>query len=591
MSMSLPVRRIACWCLTLLLGAGPADAARRALIIGVDDYRDLDTVSTTRRLMTDLRGAVNDARGIEEALREYYGFGDADILALTNRQATRKAILAAIQAWLIDGTEKGDLVVLYFSGHGARVPDFDFDERDGCDEAWVPHDAVLTATSVADSRVILDDEVGTLLAQAEDRTVVVIVDACYSGTSTRSIGRRRVAALKETPARGPAKYVGLERLPQRCGLSDDAGSGEPSWTQSSHEIVLTSSSAGQISRERVRPDGEFVGVFTSALLEAMSRTPAPTYFDLYRVARAIVRDDFGESQEPQLQLPGAASRYVTAFSPSEAVRPPSTDRTPPNLVRERLLLRVEDLSADDGAHTRRLREELAVLPYVELTTGPYFDRLVRGSVDRRGSYLLRLLTRSGDAVPFEPIASAREATAQMGSRLEYAYLTKRLNRLWVPAPSFRVDLAAAGDRRDFYLGESLVFEVAADRDCYILLYNVDSSGNANLVFPNQYEDDNFLPAGHRVTLPTEAMRREQFEFRFFPPAGEEAFTLVATSSPLDLARLRDGRALNSPAPGDALNSTSPSRALTQALLETVAGAVAPGFRWGEDTVVLRSHRR
>lgn len=72
---------------------------------------------------------------------------------LMDHNATRDNIDLAITEWLVDNVTSGDLVVVYFSGHGAHIQDYDGDEEDGLDEFIVPFDAVMQSNS----NIIIDD--------------------------------------------------------------------------------------------------------------------------------------------------------------------------------------------------------------------------------------------------------------------------------------------------------------------------------------------------------------------------------------------------------------------------------------------------
>ena len=52
----------------------------------------------------------------------------------------------------MEGSESGDSLVFYFSGHGLRQPDFNNDERDGFDETICPVDFMQEG-------MILDNEI------------------------------------------------------------------------------------------------------------------------------------------------------------------------------------------------------------------------------------------------------------------------------------------------------------------------------------------------------------------------------------------------------------------------------------------------
>ena len=85
--------------------AGPAAAeTRRALVIGIDDYRNV----------SKLQKAVGDARAMKAAL-ERLGF-EVDILANPDRRAFNVGISAFTQK-----LKAGDTALVHYSGHGLAV--------------------------------------------------------------------------------------------------------------------------------------------------------------------------------------------------------------------------------------------------------------------------------------------------------------------------------------------------------------------------------------------------------------------------------------------------------------------------------------
>ena len=123
---------------------------KRALCIGVNRFSD--------RELPPLRGAVNDARTLSLVLMRDFGFEPRDVLVLTDAQATKSAVLAALGA-LLDGARPGDDLVLFASTHGSHVPDQDGDEDDGYDEVLVAHDHDW------ERAVLTDDELTRALAR------------------------------------------------------------------------------------------------------------------------------------------------------------------------------------------------------------------------------------------------------------------------------------------------------------------------------------------------------------------------------------------------------------------------------------------
>lgn len=163
-------------CFTLL--AAPVVAGDRALLIGLGNYQNLPAEFS-------LPGPANDLIAMQKLLTERLGFDRASIRVLKDGQATRAEILSSMNGWLVDATKPGDRVYLYFSGHGLQVKDTDGDEADGLDEAIAPADIAAGETDWQGA--VLDDEIDAVLERLKGRAVTVVIDACHSGTISRSL--------------------------------------------------------------------------------------------------------------------------------------------------------------------------------------------------------------------------------------------------------------------------------------------------------------------------------------------------------------------------------------------------------------------
>jgi hypothetical protein len=165
------------WILCFVHVPAPADAASRALLIGINQYTGVPP----------LRGSVNDVAFLSEVLSSRFGFAAKDVETLIDGQATRAGILSALDR-LAARSAPGDLVYLHFSGHGSQVRDRNGDEADGQDETIVPQDG--RTQGVPD---ITDDEIGDKLKAIRAKSVIVVLDSCHSGTATRALGAKSSA--------------------------------------------------------------------------------------------------------------------------------------------------------------------------------------------------------------------------------------------------------------------------------------------------------------------------------------------------------------------------------------------------------------
>lgn len=160
--------------LTLAILASPSSADRRALVVGIDEFQNPK--------VRPLACCVNDAGAYRDLLLRSFGFGIEEVRFLTNREATRDGILAALNA-LAEGAGEGDIRVFIFAGHGTRVRDQSGDESDGdgLDEALVPNDALSMKA------LVLDDEIQAALEKAPRAEWTVLLDCCHAGTATKDL--------------------------------------------------------------------------------------------------------------------------------------------------------------------------------------------------------------------------------------------------------------------------------------------------------------------------------------------------------------------------------------------------------------------
>ena len=86
-------------------------------------------------------------------------------------------------AWLRRHVTSNDTVIVYFSGHGTKVPDRDREERDGQDEAIRLLDAKL-----------IDDDFSREMNTLPTKHVIAFIDSCFSAglskSGTHTFGRR-----------------------------------------------------------------------------------------------------------------------------------------------------------------------------------------------------------------------------------------------------------------------------------------------------------------------------------------------------------------------------------------------------------------
>jgi tetratricopeptide (TPR) repeat protein len=164
---------------TFLFGQDPITnhsvEERYAVVVGVSQYKN-------RRY--DLNYSDKDAIDFQEVLIKFGNFKKENTKLLLNSDATRENIRKIFEGWLKAKLKQNDLLVVFFSGHGAQLPDTDGDENDGIDECLVPYD--FDASDF--SSVIVDDTFAYWIKNLQSSKILIIFDNCFSGGAAKQKG-------------------------------------------------------------------------------------------------------------------------------------------------------------------------------------------------------------------------------------------------------------------------------------------------------------------------------------------------------------------------------------------------------------------
>lgn len=178
----------------------PADVDiedKYGLVVGISEYKYEEKCPKLK-----LKYAAKDARAFKELLvSDKYGRFDEDkVTLLTNEEATRESIDRELQR-LVTEANKNDLVVIYYSGHGAPGPDYNDDEKDSQDEYYITYGTRPESKNSIFLTAYRDDSFADRVKSLRSNQVAVFLDSCYSGGATKSIKGFSVKGL-ETPKRG-----------------------------------------------------------------------------------------------------------------------------------------------------------------------------------------------------------------------------------------------------------------------------------------------------------------------------------------------------------------------------------------------------
>ena len=302
------------------VSAASAKGKKYGLFVGINAYAGG---------INPLKGCVNDATKMREAMMTKFGFKEADTTLLTDAAATREAILASLLKYqTMAGV--GDILVFHYSGHGTLFPDEYSEEqdetkliymeapnddgemeviyeRDTYDSAIVPVDARSRTSGKPWRNLILDDELYAISSAVTRKgaQVVLISDSCHSGSIDRakkSEATPRVQTLEQVFGVRKFSELALEKpaiskagrttLPPVKGLY----------------LTMTGSKDDEFSLD-ASFNGVPMGLFTAMLLANMPKTVSPrkpvttTYQQLMAavsLAVATQATKWESNQNPQL---------------------------------------------------------------------------------------------------------------------------------------------------------------------------------------------------------------------------------------------------------------------------------------------------
>jgi hypothetical protein len=266
------------------------------LLIGINNYRFAGTGG-----VSNLLGCVNDAENMRALLVGKFEFPDdpEHLRLLKNEQATHQAIVDGIEQ-LIARTSVGDVVVIYFAGHGSQMKDTSGTRINGLDETIVPHDSRDPARRVFD---ISGNELDGLIDRLSAKTanVTVVLDSCQSGTMLKDAAIRSRSVRAGYPRFIPPDTRDPPPPTKPPAMVATRGVGvRPSTAK---WALIAGSRADELSNE-YEERGRREGAMTHTLVETLkSARPGATYRDVMDIVMGRVSEMF-PSQHPQLEGAG-----------------------------------------------------------------------------------------------------------------------------------------------------------------------------------------------------------------------------------------------------------------------------------------------
>lgn len=278
-----------CFYLLLFLPHEIFAQKKHALLIAINQYEPAGGIPAGssagfRSGFGNLDGCINDAQAVKSLLLSRFGFSQDNITEVYNQEATRKRIMDEVAA-LTQRTNSGDVVFIFYAGHGSQQPNSLSPEADKLDETLVPADAwknPLSDIRDKEQRVWYNN----LLKKGAN--VTVIFDCCHSGSMSRG----------GEPVYARPKFRKIEQNPNDA--KDGTLPPDPVSIAGDRLLVISAAQDFELAAEASDSEGKPHGAFSMALMTAMAQVPADmSAGNIFTAVRNILKSN-GVGQEPQI---------------------------------------------------------------------------------------------------------------------------------------------------------------------------------------------------------------------------------------------------------------------------------------------------
>lgn len=127
-------------------------------------------------------------------------------------------------------------------------------------------------------------------------------------------------------------------------------------------------------------------------------------------------------------------------------------------------------------------------------------------------------------MPEKSVAPAQTSAKTAKDIVEVASAIENANK------DFGLKLSIVNDKTSFAVGEEIRFTFSAERDCYVTLLDIGTSGKVHKLFPNKWHESNKVEKGKSYAIPPDGA---DFVFKVHGPAGKEYVKAIATLKPVE----------------------------------------------------------
>lgn len=96
-------------------------------------------------------------------------------------------------------------------------------------------------------------------------------------------------------------------------------------------------------------------------------------------------------------------------------------------------------------------------------------------------------------------------------------------------PGIGFQVWTEGDRTAYQVADQVAFGFTSDRDCYLCMINIGTTGKTTILFPNKWHPNNKIEGGKTYRIPPEG---SDYAFKFMGPEGTERIKVIASLEPV-----------------------------------------------------------
>ncbi len=471
-------------------------AKNQALLVGIGKYKNLPPANF-------LDGPKYDLPALKKVLKSKWGFTDKEIHILKDKQATKANIMKMLENFY-NITDKGDHIIFYFSGHGTSG----FDTSLGIpvphgSGAIVPYDGLLEGSkeTILKSLIIGKNDLVPRLSKLDKggRHISVFFDSCFSGNAVRGL-------FSHLDKRRPPKLKHRQVVPRitnksAIGTQPIKIAKTPPYPYTNVFFLSAASDreyADDINQESLpwypTIDNKPHGAFTDALLRALDgdipvdsdKDNNIAYEELHKAIQKTLLNG-GHKQTPQslpsLKEDKTGLHYRNIFLSEKKPPKPATTKVNDQFVPSDLKVRL---------YNQALTNKIEALPQVRVVT----DNADIVVITETGKEQYTLLNNAGDNLA--EVNSLTSLIKQIKQRAWFHQISWRESK---NPFHLSFELAQSVRGNTFRLGEKINFNLKSEKDIWLVLLYISSSGDISTLYPYYDYEATLIKANRLISIP------------------------------------------------------------------------------------------